>query len=113
MMRSRPASASATPGKIVRALSNLNCGTCAAPDLSEQDEQESDFREAHARVMRKGEEVHAWRHSSCVAAPVSGQGVAAATPELPRSVRTLRVAVSDLAPQFSTDVSIVICAVTK
>ncbi len=30
------------------------------PDPSEQDEQESDFRKAHARVMRQSEDVHGW-----------------------------------------------------
>jgi hypothetical protein len=56
---------------------------CREPDPCEQDEQESDFREAHARVMRQSDGVHAG-HSSCVANPCrdsarprQGQGSAA------------------------------------
>ena len=43
------------------------------PDPSEQDEQESGFREARARLTRQSEGVHG-RHSSCLATPVSRQG---------------------------------------
>src|SRR5664280_1014083 len=60
------------------------------PDPSEQDEQESDFREARARLRRQSEMVHA-RQSSCVATPVSRQGVAALTPNLPDAVGWLRI----------------------
>jgi hypothetical protein len=43
------------------------------PDPREQDEQESDFRKADARVVRQSDDVHGW-HSSCAATPVSRQG---------------------------------------
>jgi hypothetical protein len=66
------------PGGAMFELRDLRRGE---PDPSEQDEQESGFREAHARLTRQSEGVHA-RHSSCPAPPVSRQGVAAATPEL-------------------------------
>ena len=43
------------------------------PDSREQDEQEADFRQASAGVMRQSERVHVW-HLSCPAPPVSRLG---------------------------------------
>jgi hypothetical protein len=54
-----------TSGKLE--LRDLRSGE---PDSRDQDEQESDFRKAHARVPRQSDGVHTW-HSSRVATPVS------------------------------------------
>ena len=64
MMRSRPASASAIPATIVRAVPNLNAGTCAAASQTPANRQRLTSLKASEQHKRRLVKRHRWSDGS-------------------------------------------------